>query len=299
MRERETLAFKVKRIIMTHLHAFVISPGSSQFSQSFAGQPLQLQRCRRVSRRPSTRSIGVVCASRSPSPRRISWAKTLVLAATSVLSTTLPSTAEIRTRSFTPDNTVATSASETPAGQEATGSSVVRPIPRRSVAMASAASSEAIPLNELGIKRNDYMSERELRRRKTTQFSEAEQEIMELEEWEVHTQWFRDLQMFWTALASIGGIFVLYKGGVMWENWIKEQERKDMEEEIELTGTFIDPRAVRKDDEDNPGKGPAKKSPDGGKPGKGPSGSDSGKGSDQDEWKPGDVESLEKLFGKS
>lgn len=284
---------------MMQFPAFVISPSCTQLPRAFTGRPVRSQRLRRVSRRPPARSNVAVCATSSPSPRRISWAKTLVLTATSLISTTLPSKAEMRVRSFTADPVVVAAVSETTAESKRTGSIVVRPVGRKTVAMTSAPASDGISLDELGIKRDDYMSERELRRRKTTQFSEAEQEIMELEEWEVNTQQSRDLRMFWTALASIGGIFVLYKGGVMWENWIKEQERKDMEEEIELTGTFIDPRAVRKDDEENPGKGPSKKPPgDGGKPGKGPSGSDFGKGSD-DEWKQGDVESLEKLFGKS
>lgn len=155
-----------------------------------------------------------------------------------------------------------------------------------------------IPLEALGVKRDDFLSDRELRRRKTTQFSEAEQEIMELEEWEVDTQWFRDLQMMWASFASIGGMFVLYKGGVMWENWIKEQERKDMEEEIELTGTFVDPRAVRKEDEDDKNAGPSAPPSTDGKPEKGPSG-DADSGDPDADFKQGDLESLEKLFGKS
>lgn len=153
----------------------------------------------------------------------------------------------------------------------------------------------AIPLEALGIKREEYVGERELRRRKTTQYSEAEQEIMELEEYEVATQWFRDLQLFWATLASVGGIYVLYKGGVMWERWIQEQEKKDMEEEIELTGTFIDPRAVRKDEDDS-GKG---------KKGKGDGKGPQGKGGDPNEppsspdYPKDGLDSLEKLFGKS
>lgn len=158
---------------------------------------------------------------------------------------------------------------------------------------------EAIPLRALGIKRDDFVSERELRRRKTTQYSEAEEEIMELEEWEVATQWFRDLQMTWAALASVGGIFVLYKGGVMWEQWIQEQEKKDMEEEIELTGTFIDPRAVRKDEDDD---GSANKGGSGKSDEKGPSDSSSsgpGDAPSGPDYPSDGLDSLEKLFGKS
>lgn len=153
------------------------------------------------------------------------------------------------------------------------------------------ADSDAIPLRALGIKRDDYVSDRELRRRKTTQYSEAEEEIMELEEYEVATQWFRDLQRLWAGLASVAGIFVLYKGGVMWEKWIQEQEKKDMEEEIELTGTFIDPRAVRKDEDEDDGK------KDGGKDKKGPT--DEPKGPQTPESPTGGIDNLEQLFGKS
>lgn len=149
----------------------------------------------------------------------------------------------------------------------------------------------SINITKLGIKRDDFLSERELRRRKTTQFSEAEEEIMELEEWEVDTQWFRDLQMLWAGIASIAGMFVLYKGGVMWENWIKEQEQKDMEEEIELTGTFIDPRAVRKEEDEED-----KEEKDDKKTDKGP---DPGPTSGDDQGPPDGLESLEKIFGKS
>lgn len=160
---------------------------------------------------------------------------------------------------------------------------------------------DKIPLEALGIKRDDYLSDRELRRRKTTQYSEAEEEIMELEEYEFATQWFRDLQITWAALASVMGIFVLYKGGVLWERWIQEQEKKDMEEEIELTGTFIDPRAVRKDeDEDDTGKkGEGEEKGEGDKgTSKGPE--DKPKGpEDSPDTSSGGLDSLEQLFGKS
>lgn len=146
---------------------------------------------------------------------------------------------------------------------------------------------EPIPLRALGVKQSDYLSERELRLRKTTQFSEAEEEIMELEEYEVATKWYRDLRALWAGLASVAGIMVLYKGGVLWERWIQEQERKDMEEEIKLTGTFISPRAVRKDDDDD----------DNTKKGKGKGGNDNdGKPPVVGDSPPGGIQSLEKLL---
>lgn len=140
---------------------------------------------------------------------------------------------------------------------------------------------EPIPIDQLGIRVEEYMGEKELRARKTTVYSEAEDEIMELDEYEVSTQWFRDLQRLWAALASVAGIFVLYRGGVLWERWIQEQERKDMEEEIKLTGTFISPRAVRKDEDEHDKKKKGKK----------------GKGGDEDDKPPeiGDSPNIEGL----
>lgn len=149
-----------------------------------------------------------------------------------------------------------------------------------------------IPLGALGIKQEDFLSHRELSRPKTTQYSEAEEELIELEEDELENKWFHDLQVMWAGIASVGGIMVLYKGGVLWEKWIQEQEQKDMEEEIELTGTFIDPRAVRKpEDEDDDGDDPKSK----GKNGK----DDPGSPPDTDDLPPGGIDALEKLFGKS
>lgn len=153
--------------------------------------------------------------------------------------------------------------------------------------------SEEIPLKALGIKQSDYLSERELRLRKTTQYSEAEQEIMELQEYEMATKWYRDLQRLWAGLASVAGIYVLYKGGVLWERWIQEQERKDMEEEIELTGTFISPRAVRKDDDEDD-----KKQRKGKGKGSG-GGDDDGKPPVVGDSPPGGIQSLEKLLGNN
>jgi hypothetical protein len=153
-----------------------------------------------------------------------------------------------------------------------------------------------LPLSVLGIRQEEFMSARELKSPKTTQYSEAEEEIMELEEDEVENAWFHNLQMLWAGLASVGGIVVLYKGGVLWERWIQEQERKDMEEEIELTGIFIDPRAVRKEED---GDGDQKKGSNGDKGGADPSGSDNPDAPPDSEMPPDSIDSLERMFGKS
>jgi hypothetical protein len=154
----------------------------------------------------------------------------------------------------------------------------------------------SIPLSVLGVRTEEFMSHRELKSAKTTQYSEAEEEIIELEEDEVESKWFRDLQILWAGLASVGGIMILYKGGVLWERWIQEQERKDMEEEIELTGIFIDPRAVRKEED---GEDDRKKGRNGKKDGPGDGGSGRPATPPDTELPPDDIDSLERMFGKS
>lgn len=272
---------------MVPLSAFLLPPGSHVVSGQISRRPLShsTDRC------PSNRhQISMSRGRRSPS-EKLPWPKVLLLTAGTALTTTLP--AMIRTPKQISSETLTPPEQTAPVDESATTH-------RSSGRTAIAPIANAIPLDALGIKREDFLSDRELRRRKTTQFSEAEQEIMELEEWEVDTQWFRDFQMMWASIASVGGMFVLYKGGVMWENWIKEQEKKDMEEEIELTGTFIDPRAVRKDDEDNKDTGPPKPPGDNGdKPGKGPTTGDADSADPDADFKQGDLESLEKLYGKS
>lgn len=271
-------------LAMAVIQAFLTPPGARYVSRDSSPSPLSLtaHRRERLGSSSLVRYSPTLSAHR-PTPRQLPWPKVLLLTAGTALSTTFGPAARAIGSGITPP-----SAASSPTEQVRLYSVSEKTASRRRTKASSAAAPVAnvIPLDALGIKRDEFLTDRELRRRKTTQFSEAEQEIMELEEWEVDTQWFRDMQTMWAALASVLGIFVLYKGGVMWENWIKEQERKDMEEEIELTGKFIDPRAVRKDDEgDNKKKGSAKKPPTGNKPG--------------DDYKQGDIESLEKLFGKS
>lgn len=80
---------------------------------------------------------------------------------------------------------------------------------------------------------------------KTVAYNEAELEIMELEDLQQLDGWRQGLKLGVSLGVSATGLAILYKGGVLWERWIKEQEKKDMEDEIELTGTFIAPSAVR------------------------------------------------------
>ncbi|GAB0494046.1 hypothetical protein MMPV_005336 [Pyropia vietnamensis] len=104
---------------------------------------------------------------------------------------------------------------------------------------------QQIDLSKLGIKYDDLINDQVLMSDKTVSYNEAEMEIMELEDLQELDGWRQGLKLGMSLGVSATGLAILYKGGVLWERWIKEQEKKDMEDEIELTGTFIAPSAVR------------------------------------------------------
>lgn len=104
---------------------------------------------------------------------------------------------------------------------------------------------QQIDLGQLGVKYDDLINDRVLMSDKTVAYNEAEVEIMELEDLQQLDGWRQGLKLGVSLGVSATGLAILYKGGVLWERWIKEQEKKDMEDEIELTGTFIAPSAVR------------------------------------------------------
>lgn len=104
---------------------------------------------------------------------------------------------------------------------------------------------EGVPLQMLGIDMNKIAGEKQLKSKSWTKMTEAQEELFELEEDRIQFQWLHNVHMFAGALYSLVGLIVLYKAGALWEKWMKEQEQKEIEKEIRLTGTFIDPRANR------------------------------------------------------
>jgi len=69
--------------------------------------------------------------------------------------------------------------------------------------------------------------------------SELEEELEELETYKEQSKGTRALQTIATTGGAVGLIYLSVKGLTNVERWIKEQELKDIEEERELTGTYI------------------------------------------------------------
>lgn len=69
--------------------------------------------------------------------------------------------------------------------------------------------------------------------------SELEEEMDDLETYKDASRGTRALQGVVTLGGSAGLIYLSVKGLTGVEKWIKDQERKDIEEEMELTGTYI------------------------------------------------------------
>jgi len=93
------------------------------------------------------------------------------------------------------------------------------------------------------LKQEKIINESFLFNDKTTIKSEVESEIDDLEDDEYRYSVWKNTQVGVTVGGSALGIWFCYKGLNKWENWMKEQEQKDIDEEIEMTGTYINPGA--------------------------------------------------------
>merc|ERR1719199_1330377 len=92
--------------------------------------------------------------------------------------------------------------------------------------------------NLLGIKREDIFNEKFLFSHRTTQNTEIESEIEEIEDDEFRYSAWKNSQVGLTVGGSALSIWFVYKGLNVWEKWMKDQEQKDIEEEIEMTDKF-------------------------------------------------------------
>jgi hypothetical protein len=97
--------------------------------------------------------------------------------------------------------------------------------------------------NLLNIKREDIFNERFLFSNRTTQNTEIESEIQEIEDDEFRYSAWKNSQVGLTVGGSAVSMWFAYKGLNVWEKWMKEQEQKDIDEEIEMTGTYVNPGA--------------------------------------------------------
>jgi hypothetical protein len=104
---------------------------------------------------------------------------------------------------------------------------------------------EAVEINisELGLVREDILNEKFLFSPYATKKTLIETEIEEIEDDEFRYKNWKNVQMGLAIGGSGIGMWFAYKGLNAWEQWMKEQEQKDIEEEIEMTGTYIDPGA--------------------------------------------------------
>ena len=107
----------------------------------------------------------------------------------------------------------------------------------------TSAASGFVDGNLLGVKREDIFNEKFLFSNRTTQNTEIESEIEEIEDDEFRYSAWKNSQVGLTVGGSALSMWFAYRGLNIWEKWMKEQEQKDIEEEIEMTGTYINPGA--------------------------------------------------------
>lgn len=107
----------------------------------------------------------------------------------------------------------------------------------------SPSNASEINLSNLRIIKEDIIDENFLFSKNTTQKTKIESEIDEIEDDEFRYKNWRNTQIGLAIGGSGVGMWFAYKGLNAWEKWMKEQEQKDIEEEIEMTGTYINPGA--------------------------------------------------------
>jgi len=100
-----------------------------------------------------------------------------------------------------------------------------------------------INTTNLRIIKEDIIDENFLFSKNTTQKTSIENEIEEIEDDEFRYKNWKNTQIGLAIGGSGIGMWFAYKGLTAWEKWMKEQEQKDIEEEIEMTGTYINPGA--------------------------------------------------------
>nr|UXY86709.1 hypothetical protein CparaKRNrm1_p078 [Cryptomonas paramecium] len=103
--------------------------------------------------------------------------------------------------------------------------------------------SNTIDISSLALAQEDVINNSFLFSSKTTKFSEVEMELKDAEKDERRYLIQKDIQTGFILGGSMIGIWLFYEGLNIWEKWIKEQEKKNIQEEIELTGIYIDPNA--------------------------------------------------------
>ncbi|AEA38746.1 hypothetical protein CPARA_1gp088 (nucleomorph) [Cryptomonas paramecium] len=103
--------------------------------------------------------------------------------------------------------------------------------------------SNTIDISALDVTQEDVINNSFLFSSKTIKFSEVEVELKDIEKDERRCLFWKDVQTGLVLGGSAIGIWVFYEGLTTWEKWIKEQEKKNIQEEIELTGIYIDPNA--------------------------------------------------------
>jgi hypothetical protein len=109
--------------------------------------------------------------------------------------------------------------------------------------MSSNVNAAEINTMNLRLTKEDLANEEFLFSKNTTQKSIIEEEICEIEDEEFRYRNWKNAQVGIAIGGSGVGMYFAYKGLHVWEKWMNEQEQKDIEEEIEMTGTYIDPGA--------------------------------------------------------
>ncbi|KAA8492339.1 hypothetical protein FVE85_3777 [Porphyridium purpureum] len=108
----------------------------------------------------------------------------------------------------------------------------------------------SVPIEQLGINKEEFIGERFIKSKKLLKYSEAEEEILHLEDMEMDSTWMRSARLTGLAVFVAGGMTVMGGTGKIWDTFAASQEEKEREEELRITGRFIDTTANRMDEDE-------------------------------------------------
>uniref|UniRef100_A0A7S1TL86 Uncharacterized protein n=1 Tax=Erythrolobus australicus TaxID=1077150 RepID=A0A7S1TL86_9RHOD len=128
--------------------------------------------------------------------------------------------------------------------------SVVRASAAPPSAVSAAAFAAPGALSDRDLDLEHYVSQRFVRSGRVAKYSEAEEEIFEIDDLAHEFRWMSAIQAVYAGILAFVGLFTLKTVGRLWDLFLKGQEDREMEEEMRLTGRFIDTRAARLNEEE-------------------------------------------------
>jgi hypothetical protein len=116
-----------------------------------------------------------------------------------------------------------------------------------SVSVPAQSDPSVIDLGKLGYALSDFVDMKKLFAPELAERTETQMELEEIEDDEVQKATVLTVRRVVQSIGAVVATYLVYIGSRRWEEWMREEERLATEQEISLTGTYIDPAVPRED----------------------------------------------------